>query len=164
MPLEKGATWNYSVRAGFVAAVHPVKAARRIAVGEAPGWELQSPMGNSRLAWSGRRLIADQLAGVRYSPPLPLFDPSSRKKDTKWGGFVFVGGKPVEATATISLRQDRFRVGGRDYNTELSEIKLKVGTRSIENLTWFVEGIGIVKQEQRTGPILDRALDYLSGP
>jgi hypothetical protein len=122
-------------------------------------------MGNSRLAWVGSRLIAEELGGVRYSPPIPIYDPlATEKKPLNWNGLVIVAGKSSEGQASLTMKPDSYKVAGRDYSVKLARVELKTTGKVVENLMWFAPGIGIVRQEQRVEGTLDRALDFLSGP
>jgi len=165
MPLAKGHVWTYNVQYGMATAVQDVRVSRPISVEKSAGWELASPMGNSRLAWVGSRLIAEELGGVRFSPPIPIFDPlATEKKPLTWAGLVIVAGKSSEGGASLTMKPDKYKVAGRDYLVKLARIELKTTGKVVENLIWFAPGIGIVRQEQRVGDNRDRALEFLSGP
>jgi hypothetical protein len=167
-PLREGVTWSYRVRAGFVVRVEEVRVLRPIAVAGARGWELASPMGGSRLAWSGGWLVAESLPGARFSPALPLLAPARPSATWNWpeagDGYATFGGTTIEARAVGRQRPETLEVGGREYETLRSTVELSAGGERIELDTWFAPGIGPLRQEQRTNGLLVGTLERVAGP
>jgi hypothetical protein len=160
MPLDIGHKWTYIVKSprSFDTYVTPIKVARRISVAGVEGVELTSDLGVSRLAWVGDGLMAERLIGTQFSPPLPLVFGTNETYERPWKGQVTFVDNASPATATQSQKAfDDFPLGGKKIHTIISTIHLKTAARSIELLTWFAPGRGIVQQEQRTdGTLLVR--------
>jgi hypothetical protein len=74
LPLTEGREWSYSVNSGFQNDVVTLKVGPKINVGEYNGVSLIGPVGESRVAWAGSKLIASQFANARFNPPLPILD------------------------------------------------------------------------------------------
>lgn len=167
-PLEEGATWTYRLRAGFVERVEQIRVVRKIAVGGVSGWEAAGPMGPSRLAWSSGRLIAESVPGTRFDPPIVLLDPTEPKAAWRWPAngkaSVTTGGRKTEATAEATQRPEDLEVGGRTFKTLRSTLTLRIDGATLELDTWFAQGIGPLRQEQRAGGVLVTALERVSGP
>lgn len=167
-PLEEGAKWTYRLRAGFVERVEEVAVVRRIAVGGVSGWEMGGPMGPSRLAWSRGRLIAESVPGTRFDPPVVLLDPSEPKTTWRWPetgeAFVTSGGRVRAASAAGTQRPEDLEVGGRTFKALRSTVTLRIGGETLELDTWFAQGIGPLRQEQRAGGVLVTAIERVSGP
>lgn len=168
MPLHEGASWTYRVRSGFLSGVHPLVAERRLAVAGVEGAELTGAMGASRLAWKGDRLLAEVLGGDRYIPPVPLLDLALLDQEggpgvRSWRGFVVVRGEARDAVAQLSVT----RVPPLRDNwpsTVRSTLKIESEGEQVELLTWFAQGKGVVRQEQREDGELHRMVEWLSGP
>jgi len=160
MPLSKKSTWTYSVQGDFDTYVATLASAGRAPVGTAEGWILKGTMGPCRLGWSGNVLYASELAGQGFEPPLPLYSPSPRR----WKGTWRQGDRSAELEAAVSSRKVKEQVSGRSTEVTQSIVELTgKGFRS-RLTTWFVPGLGIYRQEQRTGDRRTVRLDYLSGP
>lgn len=153
MPLKPKKTWTYAVRPGFKIFIEPVTVTREVAVGDAKGYELAGAMGVTRLAWRGSQLITDQAANAMIRPPLPLI--TARDRRTIWSGWVGSMGKWDRADADIVNKEEKLALGGRTLSTLRSTVSMHLPTRDLKLDTWFVEGQGIVQQEQRNGPELD---------
>lgn len=164
MPLEKGNKWTYSVRAGFLSRVEDLSVTRSISVADVQGWEVSGAMGNSRLAWKGQTLLVEDLPGTRLSPAIPILLGESVKTSAKWSGIAKTLSGSREATADIVQAKDTVTIGGRTYETKRSEITLRGLGAPIILTTWFNEGIGMLRQEQRVGDQLVRSMEYLAGP
>ncbi|MBS1724064.1 MAG: hypothetical protein JSS66_14055 [Armatimonadetes bacterium] len=160
MPLDKGSHWTYSVQTDFDTFVDDVRVTRRVPVGPVEGWEVKGSMGVSSLGWSGDTLIAVQLNGQRFEPPLPLLS----GKGKTWQGLVRSGGRTEKCSANLSVAPVKETVGGRQVDGVMSTIALVGGPAPIELKTVFVADVGIVRQEQRSGDRRQRRLDYLTGP
>jgi hypothetical protein len=166
MPLDVGHSWNYIVKAGFDTYVTPIKVDREVSVANTRGVELASTLGTSRMAWTGDSLVAERLAGTQFVPPIPLLFKAEETSDRPWKGhlqFVDQGfldpkdpadnreGQPRLATATQSQKgDDDIPFGGKKIHCMRSTVRLQTAAHSIELITWFSAGLGIVQQEQRT--------------
>lgn len=163
-----GRSWTYSVDTGLTTFVATTKVERRVPVGGVMGYELRGTMGASRLAWDRRRLVASMLPHTRFNPPLPLAV-AGAKGDAKkpfraaWRGNVEWFGKARPATATLEQVSDRVRIGSTEVPATLSTVRLTTEDRNVELQSWFVDGLGLVRQDQRTDGILDVRLEYLRG-
>jgi hypothetical protein len=165
MPMDKDSHWTYTVQLGFRRTVADVKTAGHVPVGTQEGWRLQGDQGSASLAWKGSTLIATELAGAQYDPPLPLLDVNLRKGGTiNWKGTVVAGGKTQDGEATITQEKDKRRVSGTEFSCLLVRHELKTGGRTLELLTWFTPNRGILRQEQRLDGQLTHSLEWLSGP
>lgn len=161
-PLAEGNSWNYVVSLDGDIAYQELSVVGRTAVGPHNGWLLESDMGDSRLAWDGERLLASEMAGVRYSPPIPIYAPDGER----WSGVVLTAGSDKRATATIATSNAELNVAGRPHQTVMCVLTLDSGDGQVQLTTWFFEGLGILRQEQRSGPALtrNRKIDFVSGP
>ena len=161
-PLAQGNVWNYVVSLDGDIAYQELRVVGRTAVGPHNGWLLESDMGDSRLAWDGDRLIAAEMAGVRYSPPIPIFAPDGER----WSGVVRTAGTRHESTATVATSNEMLDVAGRSHQTVMCVVTLESSDGPVQLTTWFFEGMGILRQEQRSGPLLtrNRKIDFVSGP
>ncbi|MFZ4507815.1 MAG: hypothetical protein ACOYON_08995 [Fimbriimonas sp.] len=157
MPMAVGKSWTYVVVIRGEFSRIDVRVERSIAVGDASGFELRSSLGTSRFAWFGGKLITTELAGARVSPPLPILDPSA--KEVSWTGYVNTLGKAEKAEATIKIEKTKLSDGLRTKDTLHSTVKVSLPGREVTLDTWFRSGVGIVRQEQRTGSDLDFSLN-----
>ena len=161
-PLKIGNKWTYKVTIDNDQEIIDLTVAEEAPVGDHKGFLLQSEMGDSRLAWDGGTLLAAELAGTRYSPPIPLYAADG----TEWSGVVQAQSKQVAGTATVSRSEEELVVGGRSYRTVKCVLTLDSGEDHIQLTTWFYSGLGILRQELRSGPALerDRNIVFVSGP
>lgn len=164
MPLTVGGRWTYSVRAGFLSRVVDIKVSRTISVADVEGVELVGPMGNSRLAWKDGLLLVEDLPGTRVSPAIPMLVGTSVKAKRAWKGIARTLAGTLEATASLTQASDTVTLGGRTYEARRSELTVRGLGEPIVLTTWFYEGIGILRQEQRVGEQLVRSMEYLAGP
>jgi hypothetical protein len=162
MPLYVGRETTYVVRSGLDSKVDPVKVVREVPIAGVRGYELKGPLGVSRLAWKDGVLLASSTANARFDPPLPLL--ALDKKDRRWSGTVEVRGQSSEAEATLQHQEERIEIGGRRMETTLASLRLKMPRGSIELLSWFHPGSGLVQQEQRTNDQLVLRMEILGGP
>ena len=162
MPLEKGNVWTYEVRIDTTPHVVTLTIDEESPVGSHSGWLLESEMGNSRMAWAGDQLLAAELAGTTYWPPVPLLAPDK----TSWKGVVGTSTTKVAATASLSRSEEDLEVGGRKFRTTKCVLDFNAGQDRIQLTTWFFPDRGIMRQEQRSGPALtrDRFVECVSGP
>lgn len=160
MPLSQGSAWTYSVKGGFDAFVVDTRVAGHANLGVTQGFVLASPMGESRVGWHGDTLVASQLAGQTFVPALPWLPP----RPARWTGTVDTGAKRYQASARISVSTSEERIAGRLTPTRVSELTLDLGGRDQTVTSTFAPGIGLIRQEVRSGGRRIRRLDYLSGP
>ena len=162
MPLEKGNTWTYDVRVDATPTVVNLTVKEEAPVGSVSGWLLESEMGESRMAWDGDTLLAAELAGTTYWPPIPIFATSG----TEWKGVVATATTKVSGSAKVAKSSEELTVGGRVFKTVKCVLDLDASGDRIQLTTWFFPDRGIMRQEQRSGPGLtrDRFLECISGP
>jgi hypothetical protein len=160
MPLREGTVWTYAVERDFDSSVAEWKVVGRAAVGSESGYEIRSPLGSSRLAWQGDRLVASQLAGTRYDPPMPLLAPDG----TPWSGTVHGTGRAGRARASVARETATEETDGRKRSVTVSTVTIKADGWEAQVTTWFVAGVGAVRQEQRTDGRLDVRAELIAGP
>jgi hypothetical protein len=160
MPLGAGHAWTYQVQGNFDEYVDDLRTVAPTVVGPVRGWELAGKMGTCKLAWSGATLLASELAGRTFEPPIPVFSSLPRS----WAGHTTVGGKRITATATLAGQKGVEKFADRNAQAWKSTLTLDCGGQATQVVSWFVAGVGIVRQEQRTGGHRDLSLEYLSGP
>lgn len=163
-PLKVGNSWTYMVRGGFVTRVESVKVVAEESVAGTKGWRLDGPMGMSRIAWKKGVLLAEELPGCRFYPPVPILNSAVDAKGLGWTGRLWVMGTSLEAKGAVTEDADKFEIAGRKYEAVVSTLILASSKTQIELKTWFVDGIGPVRQEQRIDGTLYPAANYLSGP
>lgn len=166
-PLDDGHEWSYSVRGSLAEFVEPVKVLRRLPVAGVDGFELGGPLGTCRVAWKGNTLYATALAGLSVaegSPPLPLLVGDGADRRLDWKGKLLVAGKGVQASASLEQKPVNLSLPGRQYATLHTKLTVRTPEATVEVLTWYAEGIGPLRQEQRTNGAWDVGLEYLGGP
>jgi hypothetical protein len=163
MPMRTGAKWSYAVSTPRRDATPDVRIRRPIAVGDASGFELDGPQGLSRLAWSHGRLIASQLGNTTFDPPIPLLDPAQPAELT-WHGRTSGAFPTAEASATLRHETSATLLAGVRQPAIKTTLEFKLSGHRVDLLTWWVRGIGIAEQTQRTDGVQDVALSWLSGP
>lgn len=148
-PLEEGKSWTYQVQNGYRSFVERVEVGESMSVAGSRGFELRGPMGVSRLAWNGGVLWADRLSGATPVPPLPLLTSRADKDKLAWKGIIeFAGGKET-AHGVLTQGPDRIKVGLREVPALKTRLLLVTVGGQVELLTWYVQGKGPVRQEQR---------------
>ncbi|MBS1706582.1 MAG: hypothetical protein JST40_11970 [Armatimonadetes bacterium] len=173
MPLAQGNSWTYTQKAGLNTSVESIQVAAKDPVDGEQGYRLTGPGGDSRLVWTGGSLRAAELGGTNYAPsivmlePAAAYDPNSkepraRAKPSKH--IVTVGRRSYQATVTTVTSKSTIKLGGVDTDALQSEVSFQLEGREYSVLTWFTRGIGIVRQEVRSGTVLVRSLDYVKGP
>ena len=160
MPLRTGTVWTYAVERDFDSSVAEWRVVGPAPVGSAGGFELRSPLGASRLAWSGERLVASQLSGTRYEPPLPILAPDG----TAWAGTVAGPTGTSQARAKIDREETTEETDGRKRKVTVSAVTIQSTGWEAQVTTWFVAGVGAVRQEQRTDGRLDVRAELIAGP
>lgn len=164
MPMSKGAEWSYGFRGVFQTGVYRVSALEPTSVAESAGWTLSGPMGRSRLAWRGTKLMAAELAGTQFHPPISLLDASAPKGSRRWEGAVVVNGKSTPAQARIDQTESSTTLNGRKFSGIQVRIALDLDGRTYESTTIYSRGVGIVVHEQRDNGRFVLSQEYLSGP
>ncbi len=159
MPLKVGEKRYYMARSGLKNLPDNVEVTRQVAIGDIEGYELSGNLGAAHLGWSHGRLISDQMSEVRFVPPLPILAPGD--KLLEWRGWVLSGDVREPAKASVTHAAARLEKGGRPVETVVSQVDLKISNRSVQLLTWFQAGVGIVRQEQRTNGRMDLMLEFL---
>lgn len=165
-----GTTWNYSVRWGTQnTLVTTIKVTRKITVGGEEGFELRGPNGVSRLAERDGLLVAGELNGTRFDPPLPLLritnpvtgeDPVTVK--TWEGQMIFL---KSSQTCRAKLDQHQFKDlwQSKKVKTQVATLTLTTArNRVIEIRTEYLAGTGILNQEQRTDGNFNFAIELNS--
>jgi hypothetical protein len=138
------------------AEVMPVKCTEPRQVGDADGWLVSGPGGESVYAWDGCILRASRLGGIDFDPPLGLLQADKEDVDWKYSGVVTIKGVAQKASAEIS--QEATAIEGRYPDAIRVSLTLGIGSNEIELITVFARGIGIVEQEQRNnGRTVSRA-------
>jgi hypothetical protein len=164
MPLKVGETWIYRVHGRELDQVVPFKVTRRISVAGTNGYEIASDLGISRLAWVGTKLVADELAGTKYDPPLPLLDSQSAPADAQWEGTVTTPAGILRGTATQSQHVDKRPASGRTGVATVSTIELKTGHNVLTLVSSYVPEVGMIQQEEHNGLLSSTSLTMTSGP
>lgn len=159
-PLDIGSTTTYRVR-GFRKDTTIVRVKRVISVAGARGYELQGPNGTSRVAWKNGTLWADQLAGARLQPPLPLLCPSQTSEDLTWEGTLGFLETNERATAKLTQVVGTELYSGRKVKVIKTTLTLDTPKRQIELQSEYAAGIGLIKQQQRTNGQFDLELTRL---
>lgn len=165
LPLVDEKQWSYSVVSSFQNNVVAVKVGNKISVGGVEGRVLHSGLGESRLAWNNKKLMASMLANTVFIPPIPILleDKIPEKKKSRDAEFVIADtwkgqfeslGKVRKATATLSQRRSTIQLTTGETNVVETVLKVQIeGAKddvSLELRTSFERGKGIVKQEQWT--------------
>ena len=145
MPLREGKTWRYLMK--DAAEVMEVRCERPVQVGQADGWLLSGPGGESRFAWDGCVLRASKMGAMTFDPPIGILQGDKEAVSWPYTGKVTTWGEQSAATAEIAQEpadgNDRYSAAKR------VTIKVKIGVNTIEVVTTFARGVGIVEQEQR---------------
>lgn len=166
MPLAQGSRWDFAVRSGFLIAVEPVMVVGRSSVGTVEGARLNGPMGPSRLAWLGNDLLASELAGTRFSPPVTLLKVGAKDATWEWRGKVQSAGVWVPATVAFTQQSGTFTIPKSENSlTSLTVVaKLSAAGMTRETQLTFARDLGVVRQETREDGKFVASIEYLSGP
>jgi hypothetical protein len=163
-PLRVGADWTYRVTTGFAESVQTIKVTRRVPVAYTSGFELDGPMGISRLAWRGGTLYAEVLPNTRIYKPMPMLVAGDPKATERWTGMVEVMGSAQKAQEFLHQEPDSIELGSKKYEAIKATLNLKLPDKEVELETWYAPGIGPIRQEQRTNGKLDMKVELLGGP
>ena len=176
MPLVDEKEWSYSEFSTFQRNVPVIKVGKKISVGGVEGRVLTSDLGESRLAWDGKKLVASMLANTIFNPPIPLLveDKIPDKRSTReedyvpaddWTGHFESLGKVRSARAILSQRRTVIQLNSGETNVIETVLKVRIeGAKDevpLELRTWFERGGGIVRQEQRTNRTLVVGIDRI---
>lgn len=173
MPLETGRNWSYLARTGFDTYVTTLQVAKSVPVAGAHGFELTSDLGTCDVAWVGNGLVAERVINAQFDPPLPLVYSTSETYQRPWKGRVSFVENSVPRMPSLVFKEwpgranqsqssdDDLTFEGRKLHCIRSVVKLETNTQTIELITWFSSGIGIVQQEQRTNGKLVMKLELL---
>lgn len=176
LPLVDEKEWSYIARSSFQDNVVNLKVGNRISVGGFDGRVLTSELGESRMAWDNKRLVASMLSNTIFIPPVPLLVEDKipdKKKDREaefvpaeeWTGSFESLGKVRKAKATLSQRRSTLQLTTGEVNVVETVLKVQIdGAKDevpLELRTWFERGKGIVRQEQRTNRMLIVGLEFL---
>lgn len=156
-PLRVGSVRSFSLVRGATTIVADWKVEREAPVGAQSGFQLSSPVGTSLLAWDGNRLVASQLAGTRYEPPIPILV----EGEATWKGTVAAGGKSAPGTAVVvgKAGKSRHPVFGVRTLEVVATIRSEGQARVVE--TTYAHRVGLVTQSHRTDDTLDYRLTIL---
>jgi hypothetical protein len=163
-PLKVGSEWTFTVIDQFAQRVQKVKVTRRVPVALTNGYELDGPMGISRLAWKGSTLYAEEFPNTRVYKPMPILVAGDPKANLSWSGTVQFMGQTVPAQATLHQEPESIDIGTKKFDTVHATLIVKIPGKSIEVQTWYAMGIGPIRQDQRTNGKLDAHLELLGAP
>jgi hypothetical protein len=125
-----------------------VKCDRQVRVGETDGWVLSGLGGESTFAWDGCILRAGQLGAMTFDPPIAILQ--ADEVGVKWQYSGKVTSRTLPGTAKVSLVQEAFEIEGESKGSgRRVTMTIETGKESIELVTVFSQGVGIVSQEQR---------------
>lgn len=161
LPLEGGESWTYRWTDGLTSDVIILDTNGEVPVGKVRGRKLNSPRGDSILAWDKGLLLAARLGQSEYSPPLPIF---ITEGPIPWTGTITTAGKSVKGQASISREATEEEIDGKTYKSIEVSIDLSVPSGKHEITTSYVSGLGIVRQEHQEDGYLVSRIVYVSGP
>ncbi len=165
MPMKVGDSRAYIVRFPFFGSVEPIEVVRRTSVAGAAGFELRGPMGMSRLAWVGDRLLADNLTHSRFAPAIPLLALGALDRPVAWNGVIRLLNTNLEAKAVLDQDEATEEVLGRPIPGIKSVLRIEIPRleRVVSVESTFLYGIGLVRQVQRTNDSQDIEIRLLAG-
>jgi hypothetical protein len=164
MPLTEDSEWTYQSRAGLRSFIASVEVQDQVPVAGGPGWRLVSDFGESHWAWKDGVLVASLLPFAAFDPPLPMLDPTWNSQPEVWEGIVELPSEPVEGSAEILAETTELEINQQDTPATKITHRMDIGREGLLLETWFVDGIGIARQEQRRGERLELMLEYQAGP
>jgi hypothetical protein len=150
-PLEVGSHLSYTVTTGFPTYTEKLQVVRSLSVAGRRGYELQGPLGTSRVAWADERLVAERLVNTEFNPPITLLRTGEATDVKPWVGMVrLIGSAPLRASATQQQAPETLAIGAKKVSTVRSTVTVSIPGKTIEVLTWYQSGRGPVRQIQRT--------------
>lgn len=176
MPLVDDKEWTYSVTSPFQSNIIKMGVGKHVSVGGFDGRTLASELGETRLAWDRKRLVASMLANTNFIPPIPLLVADKipeRKKNREaefasvelWQGTFESLGRVRRAKATLSERMSPLQIKNEEIETVETVLRVELeGAKEdvpLEIRTWFSRKDGIVRQEQRTNRLLIVSMELL---
>lgn len=163
--MEQGKRWTYKIRTPLYSYVEQVRVEDSVPVGRDLGFKVSGEMGGSRIAWSGSKLKAALIGMTGFSPPITILDSSSVRAKSDWKGLVLIAGKTIPATAELVQEEEKIALEGRKVKSLRATLTLRPrdGSRVVELISWYVAGIGAVRQEQRTNGVLDLTMEWMHG-
>lgn len=164
-PLDTGNQWLYNARYGSVTAVETIKVSGTTPVDGQNATVLEGPLGRSVLFWNGDALYASQLPGTRFEPPLPLATAlEANGPPRKWQGLLTTAFGSQSAVASLECKRESLELAGQKVRALKATLDMTTSKGTLQLTTWFLEGRGPVRQEQRADGRLERSLELLSGP
>lgn len=163
MPLEQGREWKYLVSTSSGSSVASLAVIEKARVGLTTGWRISGEKGDLRLAWNRQRLVASELSAAQFDPPITLIKTDAKAGSWKWHGTIRSRGFEAASTAECLQQPDRIKIAGNERACLLTIIRLQFRGNNIELRSWFQDGIGIVRQEQRVDDKLIVALEWIGG-
>jgi hypothetical protein len=147
----------------FYASAEELSVDRSISVAGQPGWLINSPMGQSRVAWKGDELVGEALAYSRFAPAVPLAVSGRYEAERKWAGTIYVLNSPFPAKATLAQVRASEDVMGQkmDGVKAILTIDIPKLQRQVVLENTLIRGVGLVRQLQRTNGVLDVDLRLL---
>lgn len=165
LELKPGNVWTYEVTSGLVTRMVEMSVGDAAPVGRIQGYRVVSDLGDSTIAWQGDTLMARQLGGTRFDPPIPLARSRANSKAVPWRGSVLRGGKLIkDCRATLTAELVKEKDSGSEVMRVLSTLTLHSTGPDQTVSTWMGRGPGIVRQEHRQGGVLLLRMRYVSGP
>lgn len=164
MPLSVGKSWTYEVRGRQLTQVGTMEVSRKLSVAGVEGYELNGPTGLSRLAWSHGRLLASEMAGTYYRPAIVILDPSCPPGAIGWVGDIVGPAGTISASALLFNKAVQWPWGGRSVAAIETTLQIDADRRHVAVVSHYVDGVGLVGQDQRTNGLQDVALEMTAGP
>lgn len=138
------------------AEVMEVKCIEPRRVGDADGWLVAGPGGESTYGWDACVLRSSRLGSMDFDPPVGLMQADKGDTSWKYSGTVTIKGRRQKVAAEIT--QEATSIEDRYPEAIRARIVLTIGDNEIDLITVFARGIGIVEQEQRNnGRTVSRA-------
>lgn len=164
MPLGKGKVWTYSYNARLRTGVEKLAVTGPTAISGKRGFILEGPMGRCALAWVGDDLVASELAGVRYDPPLLMVRDGLKAGQGELSGKALLAGQTFSYQGKWSQEPVKHQIGTRKLSAIKVERELTFGGNALKTTTIFAPGIGIVRQEEKWNGEFRALLNYVTGP
>jgi hypothetical protein len=150
-PLEVGRAWKYSVVDEYGPRMADVRVASRARVGDRMGFEIVGDDGPSRLAWEGSTLLASEMLGTAFHPPLPILRGGAEHARWSWQGTIRNAGRLSSAVVRASQEPSSAEDLGREVGTIRVTLTVETATGSFTVETHYRTGVGILRQEVRRG-------------
>lgn len=148
MPMREGRVWRYLDRQ--TAEIVEVRCDRATRIGDADGWKLVGSRGESSFAWDGCVLRSAKLSTMTFDPPVGLLQADKESAEWQYEGNATIRSIPTKVKAGLKQEvvMDEEGPGGLRVT-----IRFDFDGRTIELVTTFVQGVGIVSQEQRNNGV-----------